>query len=392
MKIFKKTDSQVEIRRSMSMSDGSDDEDTAGQDDSQEEASPRTSSMKSQSMSRAPRENSAASLGSQGDVMRGDSIVLEAEIEKRIQALEEKDREMKANVEVVQLENRIVVLEAAENRRRIQATQQGSTALAKDVEAVRSGWAGEVEKTSSPVVEKDRKAMSAHQISPETVEKVSDIAHAMAVQFGDKAKGGTDEDLRFLNLIAKTQHLDDAIAQLREKMELQVMRLEATLNHQERQICLALEQRCTAMEDRLQESVQSMHHQTLQMVECHLEMETTKNTCCSPASGASSDGHASSVEELAQSMLPEATNMLSDDDDEAGPTRHTARIHEGLNDMLKGARTIAVWHPFADGERRDTERQERRSDSESSLRVKGSGARGSSAAISSNVRGRRPLR
>jgi len=259
MKIFAKTDSQVDIRRSMSMSEGEggDFEDTAGQDDSQDELDPRTSSMKSQSMSRAPRENSAVSLGSKGDVMRGDRIVLEAEIEKRIQALEEKDREMKANAEVMQLENRIAVLEAAENRRRMQAIEQGKTSLAKDVQAAGTAVAVEAEKASLPVVEKDRKVTSTSQISEEKGMQASS-----AVQFGDKAKGGTDEDHRILNIIAKTQHLDDAIAHLREKMDLQVMRIEAMMNEHERKICLALDDRCTAMEDRLQESVQSVHQQT----------------------------------------------------------------------------------------------------------------------------------
>jgi len=380
MKIFAKTDSQVDIRRSMSMSEGEggDFEDTAGQDDSQDELDPRTSSMKSQSMSRAPRENSAVSLGSKGDVMRGDRIVLEAEIEKRIQALEEKDREMKANVEAMQLENRIAVLEAAENRRRIQAIQQGKTALAKDVQAAGTAVAVEAEKASLPVVEKDRKVTSTSQISEEKGMQASS-----AVQFGDKAKGGTDEDHRILNIIAKTQHLDDAIAHLREKMDLQVMRIEAMMNEQERKICLALDDRCTAMEDRLQESVQSVHQQTLGMVEGHLEMETTKNTLGSAASMASSR----SVVEHPQSML-EAQIMLSEEDDESGPTKHSARTRASLNDMLKGARTVSVWHPFADGERRDSERQERRSDSESSLRGTGSGAKGSSARASSNFRGR----
>eukprot|EP00419_Tripos_fusus_P006013 CAMPEP_0172694140 /NCGR_PEP_ID=MMETSP1074-20121228/26491_1 /TAXON_ID=2916 /ORGANISM="Ceratium fusus, Strain PA161109" /LENGTH=900 /DNA_ID=CAMNT_0013514625 /DNA_START=14 /DNA_END=2716 /DNA_ORIENTATION=- len=355
MKIFAKTDSQVDIRRSMTISEGSDDDDGTGLDESAEELTPRTSSVKS---AKSPRENSAASLGNKGDLVRGEGNVFGTDIEKRIQVLEEKDRETKASAEAMQLESRIAVLEAAENRRRIQAIQQGKTSLAKDVQ-----------------VEKDGKAMT------EKGEKASSLAHAITMQFGDKAKLDADDDQ---SIAAKMQHLDEGIAHLKEKMELQVMRLEAMMGHQERQICSALEQRCAAIEDRLHDSVLNVQQQTLHMVEGHLEMETTKNTVCSAASLASSDdGHASSVPEHPQSMLREATNMLSEDDDDmVVSSRHTGRTALGLNEALKGPRTVTVWHPFADGERRDSERQR------SSPRGKGSGARGSSQRGNVRVGGR----
>merc|ERR1712129_525514 len=260
----------------------------------------------------------------------------------------------------------------------------------------------QAEKASLPVLEKDGKTVSAHQISAEKGEKACQIGHAIAV---DKAKGSTDEYQQIMNLVTKTQHLDDAIAHLREKMELQVMRLQAMMDQQERQICVALEQRCTAIEDRLQESVENMQQQTLLAMEGHLEMETTKNTLCSAwaASMASSDdGHAGVVVEHPQPLQRKASNMLSEDDDEPGPPLHTARTHAGLNDMPKRPQTISVWLPFADGaaterqyKRSDSDRspnwQDRRSDSEGSLRGRGSGAKGSSARTSSNIRGGRPF-
>jgi len=372
MKIFAMTDSQADLKRSMSMSEGSDD-DAAGEHDGQGEVSPRTS-MQSESVRRTPPEPSAASLWnkdnvmhwSKDDLMHGDSGVTEAKLEQRLQALEEMDRVFQA----MQLESRIAVLEAAESRQRSQALQQGKTA--KDFQ-----------------VEKDRKPMSAPQTSPETSEKASDVAHAIATQGGDKARWFAEEDVQLLNLVAKTQDLDDAIARLREKMDLQVMQVEAMMSHQERQICSALEQRCSAIEDRLRESVESAHQRTL----------------CSAASVASSDGLA----EQPQSMLQEATNLTTnlspeDNDNPFFTSPMPPRTHASLSDMLRDARTVSVWHPFADGRvrdsqrhpfddgrRRDSERQDRRSDSEGSFRGSGSSVKGSNARASSHIRGVREI-
>jgi len=293
--------------------------------------------------------SNASSLGGQhvlANLGSTDSLIeAHATVERRVALLEERDQRVLTGAEVMHLENRVAVLEAIENRRRTDA-----------LEANRESPTASV--TPSPKVRET---------------------------FAEKA-----EDPQVSDLIIKVQHLDDAIAYFRKKLEKQAAKLEAMVMQQEMQVCKALDERCSNIEERLHESLIAQSQRVLDSVKvkrpAHLSGQSDASSTAestnfqwwskapSTRTGYDKDMDARAAVESIEietitpafgSVLPSCAS--SDHPGEPSPTReNSTSLYAGEVDdpqshgrrqvvhgrpvspghYERGSASVAVWHPF----------------------------------------------
>jgi len=243
-------------------------------------------------------------------------IKAHASVERTVALLEDRDQQILTGAEMMHLENRIAVLEATEKRRRSEA-----------VYASRS--AARMPEESQKCIETKKKA------------------------YGDP---------RVLELVVKTQYLDDAIADLQTKLEKQAIRLEAIVRHQEMQLCKALDERCEVIEERLGETLMaqsrrildSMHEQRPANLAGPSDVsnvaQSTSLKCSSnaPLKGIVCDNdkephitedaiECETTKTLVGSAVPSYASS------EPAPTPRETSVFSFSADE-----SIAVWHPFSD--------------------------------------------